>query len=108
MRIALEDIPSLPALVEDGVFRVVTEAVHNAHQHASAGDIAVAVSAPEGQLLVRIVDDGTGLAATAQPGIGLASMRARAAELGGRLDLDRSPAGTRVTLTVPLRAGVRS
>jgi signal transduction histidine kinase len=39
------------------------------------------------------VDDGHGLANDATPGIGLRSMRERAAELGGRVELATGPSG---------------
>lgn len=106
VRVTVADLPTLSPAVEDGVFRVVTEAVHNAHQHAGARDVSVSVSvsSTDSRLVVRVVDDGSGFAESAKPGIGLASMRARAAELGGRLDLDTSNAGTEITFTVPLAA----
>jgi signal transduction histidine kinase len=56
--------------------------------------------------VVRLVvaDDGHGVrpqAASSGSGLGLASMRLRAEELGGRCTLDSSPDGTRVLVEVP-------
>lgn len=97
-----QDVPPLPVPIEDGVFRVVTEAVANAHRHAGARTVGVHLSVAEGSLVARVSDDGLGLPAVLTPGVGLASMRARAAELGGTLDILSSPSGTDVTLTLPL------
>jgi signal transduction histidine kinase len=98
-------LPPLPSAMEDGIFKVVTEALANAHKHSGACMINVHVSAGPAGLIARIADDGQGISGSAQPGVGLASMRARAAELGGRLDLATSETGTCVTLTVPLPQG---
>ncbi len=52
---------------------------------------------------LAIVDNGLGLPATAPAGVGLASMRERAAELGGTLTIEpAAPAGTRVSARLPL------
>jgi len=42
---------------------------------------------------LAVVDDGHGLASDATPGVGLRSMRERAAELGGRVELASGPDG---------------
>jgi signal transduction histidine kinase len=62
----------------------------------------------EGELELRITDDGRGFAnddplSGAEPGhLGLASMRERAELLGGRLRVDTSERGTRVLVRAPL------
>lgn len=103
VRVRVGDLPPLPEAVEDTIFRVVTEAVTNAHKHAEARGVMVAVEmdGPD-RVVARVSDDGTGMADTAPRGIGLISMEARAADVGGRLDIDSSTAGTAVTLTLPL------
>ena len=56
-------------------------------------------------LLVEIADDGRGVPADAVPGVGSASMRERAAELGGTLDVTTTPGGgTTVRARLPLGA----
>ena len=42
-------------------------------------------------LVMSVADDGVGLPAAFRPGVGLRSMRDRAAELGGALEIDRRP-----------------
>jgi signal transduction histidine kinase len=58
----------------------------------------------DSQLEIEIKDDGRGLLPDTQPGVGLLSMRERAAELNGRC-LIESPAGdgTRVFVQLPLK-----
>ena len=45
------------------------------------------------QLDLAVVDNGSGLPAQYAPGIGLVSMRQRAAELGGICNIERDPKG---------------
>ena len=45
------------------------------------------------ELVVEVADDGTGIAADAQAGVGLVSLRERAAELGGRSEITCPPGG---------------
>ncbi|MDP9372437.1 MAG: hypothetical protein M3Q65_08300, partial [Chloroflexota bacterium] len=54
-------------------------------------------------LCVEIADDGRGLPTGHQPGVGLASMRERAAELGGTCAIEPGLAGgTHVIASLPL------
>lgn len=56
-----------------------------------------------GDLQVDVADDGVGIRAHTRGGVGLPSMRERAAELGGSCSIERSPAGgTRVHAVIPL------
>jgi len=64
---------------------VVKELIENSLD-AGAKRISVAIELG-GKKLLRVEDDGDGLTAAAEPGVGLRSMRERAAELGGRLTL---------------------
>jgi signal transduction histidine kinase len=56
---------------------------------------------------VTVTDDGTGLPGRRVAGVGTASMRERAAELGGSLVLgDAEPSGTRVHAVLPRTPGL--
>lgn len=104
------DLPSLPASVEVTVWRIAGEALANVVRHAGARRCAVALSVtegPEGHLLLEVADDGVGLhagsAAEARVGVGLESMRGRAAEIGGECTLAPGPqGGTVVRARLPL------
>ena len=87
------ELPALPAAVEVAAYRIAGEAVANAVRHSGAQRCAVRVEAEEGWLVVEVVDDGQGLAPDAPPGVGLTSMRERAAEVGGRFEVGPGPDG---------------
>jgi signal transduction histidine kinase len=100
------DPPRLGADDAGQVFRIAQEALQNALRHADAEHIEVRLDNGRGRLRLSVADDGRGfdLAARAVRGrrLGLTSMEERAAELGGRLEIDSRPgAGTRVSLEVP-------
>ncbi|MBI2762280.1 MAG: sensor histidine kinase [Chloroflexi bacterium] len=70
---------------------------------AAGGTGASGPSAGGRALEVEVTDDGRGLPARLRPGIGLASMRERAAEVGGTCVIERMPGGgTRVFARLPL------
>jgi signal transduction histidine kinase len=99
-------LPDLPAGVEVAAFRIVQEALTNAMRHARATRVGIHVAVTCGCLVVRVTDDGTGLAAPREGGVGLRSMRARAEEISGRLDIEAEPGrGTAVTARLPLSRG---
>jgi two-component system NarL family sensor kinase len=96
------DFPYLSAAVEVAVYRIVLEAVTNVINHAQAGLCEVSLILEKGNLKMEIKDDGIGLPKTYNQGIGLDSMRERAEELGGHLELFSSPQGTRVCAEIPV------
>ncbi|MGN6271845.1 MAG: sensor histidine kinase [Protaetiibacter sp.] len=93
----------LPPALEVAVYRIASEAVSNARRHAGATTIRVVVAESEHAITVRIADDGSGIAADARRGLGLRSMRERAAELGGALAISSDAAGTSIEATIPRR-----
>ncbi len=102
---APETLPPLPAAVEVAVYRIVQEALANVVRHAAAGgcSIRLTLDEPVGGLRLEVVDDGRGLRPARGRGVGIASMRERAEELGGECIVE-SPAegGTRVLARLPL------
>ncbi len=89
------------------VYLIFKEAVNNLAKHAQCTEAEIDVQVGGGQLTMVVRDDGKGFdpdsANNGYGGNGLASMRERAAVLGGRLDLaSGAGAGTTVTLRVPL------
>jgi len=76
------------------VLRIIQEAITNAIRHAGPNEIIVAVRyLGDRDYLVKIEDDGTGIADDMSPGRGLSNMRRRARELGGSLDIRRRAGG---------------
>jgi signal transduction histidine kinase len=86
---------------------IFKEALHNVVRHAACTAASLRISAADGRLRAELRDDGRGFVvdpAADGEGHGLASMRARAARLGGDLRIQSEPGqGTRLTLDLPLR-----
>ncbi len=93
------------------LFQAVRELLANVGKHARAGSAHVLISGAESRVVVQVVDDGVGFEAAAvertaidEGGYGLFSIRERLRMLGGVLQIESHPdAGTRVTVTVPIR-----
>ncbi len=100
-----ESDPGIGANARRQVWLVFKEAIHNAVRHAAPGAIDVGLAAQGSHLVLTVADDGCGFdAAAPSEGNGLASMRRRAASVGGTLGVESAPGrGTTVTLSVPLR-----
>ncbi len=82
---------------------VVREAVSNVIRHAGAGTVKVRVRQNHGMLDLVLTDDGRGFTAgTDAFGNGLANMRMRVEELGGRFAVESGPAGTRVRVSLTI------
>jgi two-component system NarL family sensor kinase len=95
-------LPTLPAAVEVAAYRIAVEAITNVNRHAAATSATVRISVDAG-LHVEITDDGCGLPEAYRAGVGIASMRERAAELGGRCTIGPAdPHGTVVRAILPL------
>jgi signal transduction histidine kinase len=101
-------LPDLPAAVEVAAYRIVVEAMTNAARHAAADTCRVHLAVVDGRpalLRLEVTDDGRGLPAQPRTGIGLGSMRERAAEVGGTLELRQAAdRGTTVVAQLPLPA----
>ena len=101
---APDQLPPLPAAVEVAAYRIVQEALTNVSRHAKARVCTVRLACPDDRALnVEVLDDGVGLSGSPEGGVGLSSMRERAAELGGACEIEcSSPVGTRVFARLPL------
>ncbi len=72
------------------------EALHNAARHARAQHVSLALAPQDGGWELVVRDDGSGLrdAPDAEhAGLGLTSMRRRAADVGGRVTWELTPGG---------------
>jgi signal transduction histidine kinase len=93
-------LPVLSAACEVAAYWIVNEAITNVVRHASASRCDVElrfVGASAGTLRISVVDDGTGLPSGWRPGVGTGSLRERAAELGGTVEVESPVAGGRGT-----------
>ncbi|HEX4333675.1 MAG TPA: ATP-binding protein [Usitatibacter sp.] len=86
------------------VLRILQEAFTNVLKHAKASNVEVetGVDAAGEHVYIRVRDDGCGFAGD-RAGHGFANMRRRAQVVGGALAIHSSPAGTTVSLSLPLQ-----
>jgi len=103
VRLTSTDVPELDQRVQAATFRVAQEALNNALRHSGASEISVRLRHVRRRVILEVSDDGTGFdPGLASGGLGLASMRERAASVGGVLRVSSAPgAGTTVRLAVP-------
>ncbi len=93
------------------VDRILQQAVDNALAHAAAANLTLRFDEDDGEMMLRIEDDGTGfdpaqagteVASKAGAGLGLVSMQARARALDGSVKVTSAlAAGTTVILRFP-------
>jgi len=106
--VAPDQLPALPAAVEVAAYRIITESLVNVVRHANATYCLVNVELTASKLLfITVTDNGKGILSVPTPskkgGIGLVSIRERAAELGGHCSVERMDgSGTRVTALLPI------
>ena len=97
----------LPIWLEEVLYRIAQEALHNVVKHAGARQVRVELDGTREAIRLRIEDDGRGfdVAAVGDGHLGLAGMRARAEKVGALFDC-RSVAGggTTVEVIVPRAA----
>jgi signal transduction histidine kinase len=81
---APDALPELSAAVETAAYRIATEALTNAARHSGSDEADLRIGVDVGRLSVAVRDGGrNGRPWT--PGVGLSSMKERAAEVGGTL-----------------------
>jgi len=100
----LNTVVPAPLPIEEAVYRIAQEALHNIVKHARAGAVELRLEQAADGLVLVVEDDGRGFETGGSfPGhLGLRSMRERAAELGGTLTLAEAvPQGTIVEVVVP-------
>jgi len=89
------------------LYRVAQEAFNNVIRHAEARRVDLTLRCQGGELLLRITDDGRGLAVAAPDqamGLGLRSTAERVRSVGGTLTLESAPGfGMTLRASVPLR-----
>jgi signal transduction histidine kinase len=107
MRMTVElpdELPPLPAAVELAAYRIAQEALTNVTRHARAGLCLLRLTVNE-DLKLEVIDNGIGLGKAGPPGVGISSIRERAAELGGTSSIGPGrSSGTRVFVQLPILA----
>jgi two-component system sensor histidine kinase DegS len=112
-RVALdvEPLPRLPRESEIVLYRIVQEALQNAHKYARGAQVAVRMARHDGGLRLSIRDEGPGFdphevaRRAGRSNWGLMSMRERAELIGARFSVASSPGhGTEVTVILPIES----
>ena len=102
VQVEAHDLPELPAAVETAAFRIATEAAMNSARHSGTDQAWVQVQHHDGYLEVCVRDAGSTVDSWV-PGVGLSSMRERAAEVGGKIQVTTNQEGSLIRALLPLR-----
>ncbi len=113
------DLPAqlerLPREVETALFRIVQESLTNVHRHSGSPRAEIALRRSSDEIRLEVRDVGRGIspeildrlgAGAGMLGVGIAGMRERMKQLGGRLEIESGGTGTvvRAILTVQERS----
>lgn len=102
----------LPEIVERTLFRIVQESLTNIFRHSGSETASVQIEARSGIVRLEVADKGKGIPAEilgtlnssgGQLGVGIRGMRERVRQLGGRLQIRSSPAGTTIVVTLSVK-----
>lgn len=102
-----EDLERLPRDIETMMFRVVQEGLTNVHRHSGSRSATIRLTADAEQIVLELSDQGCGMpsnlqgATVAEVGVGIAGMRERARQLGGRLEIISDQSGTMLRVLQP-------
>ncbi|SPE51226.1 hypothetical protein SBV1_130095 [Verrucomicrobia bacterium] len=115
VRVDLEvssNLERLPREKELALFRVLQESLANVHRHSGSKTVSIRLTQSDSAIRLEVKDTGRGLelkngpaSGEKQPsklGVGIAGMRERLRQLGGRLELESGPLGTTVRASLPL------
>ncbi|MFV2064070.1 MAG: GAF domain-containing sensor histidine kinase [Chloroflexota bacterium] len=105
----IDEIRLAPA-AEAQALRLLQEALTNVRKHPDARRVAITASEDDATFVLEVADDGQGFDVTAPgrsdwPHYGLATMRERAASVGGTVEIESQRGrGTRIRFRLPLAA----
>jgi PAS domain S-box-containing protein len=113
IKVTLDTSPALgrlPAETERALFRVVQESLGNVHRHSGSPTATIRIARENGDVVLEVTDQGCGLrvrgdGTVPKAGVGLAGMRERVRQLGGRFEIESSGRGTTVRAIAPGEAG---
>ena len=100
----------LPREIETALFRVLQESLTNVHRHSGSKTASIGIAFVGATVRMAVRDAGRGMdpgnllaagAPVAGLGVGIAGMRERVRQLGGRLEVESDGHGTVVTATLP-------
>ncbi|MBZ5596011.1 MAG: PAS domain S-box protein [Acidobacteriia bacterium] len=99
----------LPREVELMLFRIVQESLTNIHRHSGSRTATIRMARYPHDVVMEVRDQGNGIGTLerdgeqgARVGVGIAGMRERVRQIGGRLKIRSRPGGSDVEVVVPL------
>jgi two-component system NarL family sensor kinase len=110
-----KDVGRLSRPAELALFRVLQESLTNIHRHSKSSRAEVSLRAQPGGVVLRVRDYGTGipqdtlqrfLSTGMHAGVGLAGIRERVREQGGKFELHSDQTGTTLSVTMPVTATI--
>lgn len=115
VNVTLETPPAmgrLPFAIEEALFRTLQEGLSNVQRHSGSKKVHATLTQTRATVTLKIRDFGTGIepAMSAETpdelalvGVGIAGMRVRAQQLGGKLTIESTERGTTVSMQLPAR-----
>lgn len=115
-----DDFPRLPRDLETAIFRIIQEALTNIHRHSGSQTASIQLVVAGEEVLLAVSDQGKGLASGPEParlngnghngngrqrklGVGIAGMRERVLQMGGRFEIAANNPGTILKAAFPCR-----
>jgi len=108
-----EQMDRLPQAIETALFRIVQEGLTNIHRHSGSRTATLRLKRQPNRIELELRDFGRGLppgtlegevTSASRIGVGIAGMRERARQLGGRLTIGSSETGTTLHVVLPVTA----
>ena len=113
-----DDFPRLPRDLETAIFRIIQEALTNIHRHSGSRTASIQLTVAGEEILLAVSDQGKGIPSepdTAEQngnghnghgrkrslGVGIAGMRERVLQLGGRFEIGAGNPGTLLNAVFP-------
>ncbi|HZC46180.1 MAG TPA: ATP-binding protein, partial [Candidatus Acidoferrum sp.] len=87
--------------VQQLCFQVVREALSNVIRHARAKSVEITIERIDAAARISVIDDGCGIRAGRDEGVGLAGVRERLALMGGTLTVESRAGRTTVAAEIP-------
>ncbi len=105
------DLGRLPKEAETALFRIMQESLTNVHRHSGSRTASIRIVRESAEIRMEVQDTGVGMrpdvpqtAMGGAVGVGIAGMRERVGQLGGRLEIKTGPGGTTVIAALPAAA----
>ena len=95
------DVVKLKYQTELVVYRIINELINNIYKHSEASKAFIQLIYQKRSLVVTVEDNGTGIKQSKMEGIGLRSIRLRAAYINATLKIESDDKGTLIILEVP-------